>query len=41
MVLDGVYPPRIKDILPGKENRPTRVTFIQLALALVDEGRRC
>src|SRR6202790_4034349 len=23
MVLDGVYPPRIKDILPGKENRPT------------------
>jgi len=23
MVLDGVYPSRIKDILPGKENRPT------------------
>jgi hypothetical protein len=38
MVLDGVYPPRIKDILPGKENRPTRSLLCSLPLPLSTKG---
>jgi hypothetical protein len=38
MVLDGVYPPRIKDILPGKENRPTRSLSCSLPLPLSTKG---